>query len=571
MNAFVRKEIRLLLPNLIACVLLAGPVWLAVDYSHPLTGAELTPFVFLLAVGALVGLSLDSFGREMSANTFGQLLAQPIPRARIWWTKTLLLLLAVGVSLVTFWVCYCLFKKNGLQTWGQVREMVSVTGTTALTIYAGGLWTVLLFRQVAAAFWFTLLTPTAIMVITLQLLDWSGEQQGQIVTLVLLAYSVAGFFFARWLFLRAQDVQWSGGDITLPAVRGLKWWGERPREPRAGLDDGSSVVSPPHRVWRPRAALLVKELQLHQSQFLIAGLLLVVHLGVLALHKFGGSRLVEKHEWLELVLVFLAFWGLWLVMPLLVGCAAVAEERKLGTLEGQLCLPARRRSQFTTKLGVVLLLSVLLGAVVPLLLEGSRITPKLNTSAQFDQLRRFLDHSWQILLWDVITVCWHKFTLILLVAGAATMGTIAYYASSLSRNTLQALAPAVLGVVLVWLLLAGALRPEIYVGHPLWRGWLIYLIGLPTLVLTLLWLMYANFKSVQVGWSSWRRNLLVLTAALALVVVSTTLIYHRAWEWLTPQEPPHGAARLTVSERIEIQSSYGPTLVKLPDGRVWEL
>ena len=57
-------------------------------------------------------------------------------------------------------------------------------------------------------------------------------------------------------------------------------------------------------------------------------------------------------------------------MPFLVGCAAVAEERKLGTFEGQLCLPAKRRTQFGLKLFVVIVLSVVMGTIMPVLLEG---------------------------------------------------------------------------------------------------------------------------------------------------------------------------------------------------------
>ena len=43
----------------------------------------------------------------------------------------------------------------------------------------------------------------------------------------------------------------------------------------------------------------------------------------------------------------------YVVMPLLVGSAAVAEERKIGTLESQLCLPANRHMT-----GAVLLMEV---------------------------------------------------------------------------------------------------------------------------------------------------------------------------------------------------------------------
>ena len=40
---------------------------------------------------------------------------------------------------------------------------------------------------------------------------------------------------------------------------------------------------------------------------------------------------------------------LWLLIPWLMGCVAIAEERKLGTMESQLCLPVNRRLQFAVK------------------------------------------------------------------------------------------------------------------------------------------------------------------------------------------------------------------------------
>ena len=83
-----------------------------------------------------------------------------------------------------------------------------------------------------------------------------------------------------------------------------------------------------------KAVLFWKELQLHQSQLVIAGVLALLHLGVIATRKFGHFRKIRCPDSL-----LETFWVLWLVMPLLVGCAAVAEERKMGTLEGQLCLP----------------------------------------------------------------------------------------------------------------------------------------------------------------------------------------------------------------------------------------
>ena len=64
------------------------------------------------------------------------------------------------------------------------------------------------------------------------------------------------------------------------------------------------------------------------------------------------------------------FWTLWLVVPVIIGCSAVAEERKWGVAEAQLCLPASRRIQFAAKFIPALVFGTLLGGFMPLLLEA---------------------------------------------------------------------------------------------------------------------------------------------------------------------------------------------------------
>src|SRR5690349_3210585 len=103
MNALVTKEIRLLLPGYAMALLLAVvPVWLLSDVK---LGVEHTaPILAPLLFGVLV-LALSSFGREFGMNTFPLLLAQPLTRSRIWWTKVVVLALAMatvfGASLLS--------------------------------------------------------------------------------------------------------------------------------------------------------------------------------------------------------------------------------------------------------------------------------------------------------------------------------------------------------------------------------------------------------------------------------------------------------------------------------------
>ena len=121
--------------------------------------------------------------------------------------------------------------------------------------------------------------------------------------------------------------------------------------------------------------------------------------------------------------------------------------------------------------------------------------------------------------------------------------------SSLARNTLQALAPSV-GIVALFLFLVStaATPPPIHSLHRLaggfvpWRGALIYLIGLPAFFIALTFLTSQNSHQPAPGLADIRQNLLVLAVFFVLTLAATTLIYHRAWEKITPFEPPHGAA-----------------------------
>jgi hypothetical protein len=453
------------------------------------------------------------------------------------------------------WFVWCIsyiLHNPGNQSSDDLQDMEICTAMFAVAMFSGGLWSVLLFRQMAAGFWFAVLTPVALLVFIENVI--LADQPDKLVERVLIAafivYGIAGFIFARWLFSRVQDAQWTGGDVAMPEMRGL-----------AGFKIGLGA----RRDLRPRAALLAKEFQLHQSQFLMAGVLLLLHLGVIATRKFGHFPRNSSPE-----LVLEQFWYLWFVMPFLVGCAAVAEERKLGTLEAQLCLPAKRRTQFGLKLFVVIVLSVVMGTIMPVLLEGSRILPEFNLNfprALMTGNFGMTSVGWQFAL-NLLATIWFSLPLLTFVAISLGMAAMAFYASTLTRNTLQALAPAVLGFLLMWLLLLGALEPEEFSRYPLWRGWLIDLIGVPVLAIVMAALAYGNYKRVLVGWSVWRRNLLTLAVSLALVICATAAIYHRAWELLGTTEPPHGIARLTPNQ-ARMQVNGNNITVFLPDGRVW--
>ncbi len=568
MNALIRKEIRALLPTFIGALILSSFSFslLLISNESPMSGMRkvyenagktdlwfILPF--LLSPALVLMMVLHSFGHEFSAGTFSNLLSQPISRGKIWRTKTVLLAIAIVILWAAWWLS---FKHHAMAVTydhfsaDSTKKLQGVFVTSvlfSLIVYSGGLWTVLLLRQVAAAFWFTVIFPAALAMVTMTIAEKTSVSVETPIFIVLSIYSIAGFLFARWLFLRAQDVQWTGGNIALPEFL------QRTK---------GKTNSRAERTLRPRAALFFKEFQLHQSQLIMAGALALLHLAVIVVRKFGNfnnsSATGFALNW---------FWLLWFAMPLLVGCAAVTEERKLGTLESQLCLPVRRRTQFWIKFVSAMMLSLFLAIALPLLLEGTRILPDFHPKFLGGLSDYFMLQRGGTLAHFIFPAINNSLPVLILLGIATIIAAVSFYASTLSRNTLQSLAPAVLGI-LVSFIMQKVLdeAPRIF-PFPLWRGWLIYLIGVPVMTLTLLALMYWNFKRVLIGWKVWRRNAAVFVASLAFVIGMTSAIYHRAWEFLTPLEPAHGIVRLEKSSAPKIQSSGSRVLIQLDDGKIW--
>jgi ABC-type transport system involved in multi-copper enzyme maturation permease subunit len=571
MSALVKKEIRLLLPAWIAAMLLAiVPVWIVwpgSDFiydgpgpSYNLGAAVFAPFGF----GVLL-LALTPFGQELSLGTFSMLLAQPASRRRLWLVKTSLL----AVALASAFVALCLsnhfrvesllettkdmFWRDDLNRPSVAKQLLNriadfqqlalhdsliIGGLSALAAFAGGLWTTLLFRQPGAAFWFALLVPMSLSLVPAWLTGGASRgiaDAGLIATMGL--YSAAGFFWAKRYFLRAQDTSWTGGSVPLPA-----WPGSRTRAAARGRATER----------KPLRALVRKEFQLQQINLLIAGLLLLSHLVTLAVRRLNADYFAI-HRSAVMGLEELPL--LWLAMPFLVGSSSVAEERKQGTLENLLCLPVTRRVQFAVKFGLALLLGIFLGALMPWLLEGALGPTSIRGV--------FLNWNEPDFWLDLSGFC----------LGCATITTIAFYASTLTRNLLQAMGATfvvsiALGSFVVWVIYK-SLVP--WNSPVLWHGPLAFFIGLPTLLGVLFRLAFNNFKCLHVGWSLWRRNLLLILGSMAFIVASTVLIWNRPWEFVMPLEPKHGPARLSGPLRPKICATRDGARIfaLLPDGRLW--
>jgi ABC-type transport system involved in multi-copper enzyme maturation permease subunit len=565
MSPLVRKELRSVFPLwLLAMVLAILPVWLVWPAGRGIFAGAPGYVVYApFAVGVLL-LSLTAFGQELNWGTFSILLAQPVSRTRVWHVKVLVLAFALLLVFVGFFLSNQLrvdsvmsaaktalerdFYPRGVDRgWAKViaetrhealLDALMVGGLGALAGLAGGLWTTLLFRQVSAAFWFTLLVPTGLGLLAGQLLGGFSDTVVRVGTCAVLgAYSAVGFVWARKLFQQVQDTQWTGGVVLVP-----EWCGVA-TQARTGVA---------HRKRRAFRALLRKELQSQYVNLLLAGALLLIHVAVLTVRVLTAGYL-STHRSIAMILE--AFPVLWLAMPLLVASVAIAEERKLGTLETVSCVPVSRWWQLGVKLGLALLLGFLLGAVVPLAVE------QLGTLAGLHP-NTMLAFGTEVLPAAGVTV---------LAALGITL--LAFYGSSLTRNTLQALGSGVLACTVASLLIEVAARPPSFEGVPLWGPRLLGWIVSSVMVLALVVLAYRNYRHLQLSAKVWRRNGLVLLISLLGVTTVSSAVYHRFWEAWLPLEPPHpwrafyGSARQGATPKV--QASRTQMAALLPDGRLW--
>jgi ABC-type transport system involved in multi-copper enzyme maturation permease subunit len=543
MNALLRKEIRLLGPSWLLALLVVLLLWVTPDWILFFrTGPSVAVLPMYLAAAMPFLVALNSMGRELSLGTFSGLMGLPTSRSRIWWTKALVLAVALLVLFALWWLaCERLvtLERKILRTnslWDS--RVVWGGGLFWLAAYSGGLWTVLVFRQMAAALWFAVLAPVGLWTLVQEFFDRyrDGEAARNVVTtVVLLAYAAASFVWAWRMFLRAQDTQWTGGAVALPGWRTL--FGDRERATE------TPVRKP--RAWR---ALFGKELQLQQSQFLLASVLGLMHLALLGVRHWSGPA--QNGTVMELL--FRAFWGLWLVMPLLIGAASVADERKLGTLESAACLAVSRRSQFGIKLALVLVLGGLLGAFVPWLLEGNEGVIGVQ------------QHIPNIPAW------WTALSGLFILLGVATgIAFVAFYASTLARNTLQALGLAVTLIILTLVVGALGAAPENIFSIRLWRGPLFGYLAVVVFGAVLLALADWNFKRGHLGQRLWLRNSAGVFCAVVLVGLATTAIYHRVWERFLVREAMHGPAVFAQGEAVSTSaSSYGTLSLTRSGGRL---
>jgi hypothetical protein len=517
MRALWVKEIRLLLPVYwVALVLGIIPIWLVPRTNWAPTDVTLYPLGLAMAL-----LALSTFGREFGLATFPLLMAQPLERTRIWRAKLAVLAGAVGTVLGGYGISCLVWSSFGDVPKNNVTGLVFLGTCIAVVFVAGGLWSTLLLRQVAAAFWFTVFVPAGIVMLVFAIGGGPAWAFG-----ILTIYSAVGLAFAWRLFRGAQEVMWTGGAVTVSG-----WIAGAAR----GISDRRSE--------RPIWALVRNELHLQQVTLLGMVGLLVVHVLAVFTRKIGVGQ--AEGNWRE-ILDWLNFWPfLWLFAPLLAGSLSIAEERRLGTMEAHLNLPVSRGAQFLIKLMSVMLIGGGLSWVMMGSAEGLAFV--LGVPAQI----------------GIFSV---RETWLALLGAMVFLPLLAFYASSLTRNVLQAM-----GVAVVLALLLFSFYRVLHARYGgIWEPSLYDFFSWPAILVVCLVMAHHNFRQPAGDGVLWTRNVLVVgTTWLASVGVATG-VTTRAWELVMPLEPQHGQAGWSPENAPDLRHCWGgrELALVLPDGRL---
>ncbi|HLS27751.1 MAG TPA: hypothetical protein VK041_03820, partial [Opitutales bacterium] len=540
MNPQVKKEIRLLFPAWSAAlVLVLLPFGWFPRLGSP--GAPLGIDFALVAKGVvfilgLLFVAISVFGREIAGGLWQTELSLPVERKAIWKRK----FAVAGVGSLAIWLAFWFFGGfSGAHFW-RIGIGSFVIGTAVM---GTGLLATLLFRQILPAFAFSLLLPALLVPILWPMAKtgFSGMVFGIVVGLIGIGAAMV-FYLNHRLYLRAEDLgPWLDGFvIRFPeksAIRSGK---------KTGI--GSRVLN------RPVRSLWLKEIRLQQVN-LIGGLVLLLVIAAVELFLAGAER-SETGDGLRT-----AYSLMILLLPVLAGSVAIAEERKPGLFDSQRMLPISAGLQFGVKLVVTI------GAASLAVLLSLFALVLVSVLGEFPSSEGALDSAglaW--LLGFRLNVLENRMVLIALYSLVAA--TVSLLASSLSRNTLGAL---VLAVVFLGLGgFAAVLVQKFWTG-----GLLLTMIGMGVAVLVSVVLANRNLRKDVPDARMWIRNIAAIGLVGIFAVGLTGLAHYRVWEGplqaYHPSETKLGSVEPLLAEGAEIYRMPNSSrwLVHLPDGRLW--
>ena len=503
----VAKEVRALGVPWLACAV-AVIVPTLVGAPRYLIPMQVTAYYLgLPLLGAL------SIGREYTDHTLSLLLSMPVSRRRlllIKWSVLAVMMLVLGAAGYAS-VFRDVFQSTPAErlAFALLPLLYGLFVTPALTMAS---------RSPAAGVLFTMTIPCVLEVLGAGIGTVAGPNAVMFSRLSLWTATVGVFVIgavATWLmFMRLEAIEGRGEELHLP-----QWLRPRRTALRSGsgrrerslYDARASTTSRTTR--RPIWLLIAKELRIQHLTLELAGLYLLGWLGAILLRSLGGGA-----EYLFSGLS--AFYTL--LLGLLIGSIASAEERQCGTLEWQLLLPVATSKQWVVKTAVALGLVMLLGIGLPMALASVSATAGASPSL------------------------WRQASGFLLL----TVGSL--YVSSFCASSAVALVMSVSATVGAMLFHFGALLPLGHAIHTTW--WRVLHMSVPSRVSSnalhswpavemLDWLLIAVLCAVVLRFgltnhrytdrSPWRVGtqilLIAAAATIRVAIVSTAEIFGQRW------------------------------------------
>jgi hypothetical protein len=412
----IAKELRVLAGPWAACLAALVTARLLEGY-----GRFFEIWIPAYVLGA-TSLGAWSIGHEYVYRTLPCVLAQPMSRKRLLFAK----LAVLAAAELTLWAAVtALGFRNG------PRVTESETLAFGLVPVLGGIsvapWLTILYRNVIAGSVFTVAVP-GLLLIGSQVLYFEFYRQA-----LPSGYELKVLFWGSLLFCAVGAVMSWRAFMNLEAPDGgsseLSWL-DRFRRPPASSTTIASLTRG-HPIWM----LVKKELRLQSVPIAVAGLYGFGWLTFVLYWKADprGGDVLGALTFVDGVLV-----------SMLIGSLASAEERQLGTLEWQVLLPVATSKQWAVKVSTALVLAVVLAIVWP----GALLS--INPG-----------------LWSI------GLSYPFLIAGVVLFTSVSLYASSLSGDGLRAMlisVPAVVGAFVVAVKIAESIRLR---SAPIWsqRTW----------------------------------------------------------------------------------------------------
>jgi hypothetical protein len=238
----------------------------------------------------------------------------------------------------------------------ELRDTALVATLSLLSSLFLAPWLTMVCRNVIAGAIFSLQMPALLLVgsefLTLAVTGQADSPPAQsfrmqVVWAAMVVLSAIGAVSSWRSFMRLETIEGPRSEFRLPRLRGRSSSAAPPREGSQRLDPVSSLVR--------------KELHLQQLTFVVSLLYVCGWIVTIISWRRMGRGDIE-----EALLLLTVIHGM--VVALLSGSLASAEERHLGVLEWQVLMPMPMARQWAIKAGVVIGLCLVLAIVLPAVL-----------------------------------------------------------------------------------------------------------------------------------------------------------------------------------------------------------